>query len=359
MRKIYFLFAVIHAGVFMAQSPISIGNSNMPGSGDTLRYSNVQLNSLGNYTQTGINYSWNFNYSPTSQGVRSFKSSLLTPYAFFFLALNEYGEKIADTVGAGPITLTNYYNYYKKQSTPVNAFIADGVGLTFSMVPVPSYYSDKDELYNFPMSYPKYDSTTFKFSTSTNTAIPIRYSKTGYRVTVVDGWGTITTPYGTAPCLRLITTQYSMDSIKNNIVPIPVGFSNNQRSYQWMTTGSKIPFLEITGNLVGANFTPTQARYRDIPRVITGIKEEQDISAMSLYPNPAKETLNVRWSGEKGSGSLTAQVFDQLGKLMGEQFIEPDINGNATINVIDLTPGLYVIKLKQAANSYCFKFIKE
>ncbi|MCW3075685.1 MAG: hypothetical protein JWO32_294, partial [Bacteroidetes bacterium] len=79
----------------------------MPGSGDTLRYSNAKLTSLGNYTQTGVNFNWNFSsLIPSGQGVRDFKFAFSTPYAFFF-APNDYGEKIADTLGAGPLVMTN------------------------------------------------------------------------------------------------------------------------------------------------------------------------------------------------------------------------------------------------------------
>lgn len=251
MNRIYFAFC-LHL-IFLSirsQSPISLSNANMPGSNDTLRYSIAKLSSIGNYTQTGVNFNWNFStLELTSQGIRDFKKSSNTPYALFFFGINEYGEKIADTLGAGPIIMTNYYNYYKKQTLP-SAFIADGVGLTYNSFPIPNYYSDKDELYLFPMTYPKYDSTTFKFATASNTNIPVKYSKTGYRVTVVDGWGTITTPFGSANCLRLITTQYSKDSVKTSFGTI--GFPNNQRSYQWMTTTSKIPFLEISGSLNGS-----------------------------------------------------------------------------------------------------------
>jgi hypothetical protein len=95
MKKNYLFFiAVFFTFLVQAQSPITLGNSNMPGSGDTLRYTNVQLASVVNYTQTGTNMNWNFaNVVSTTQGLRQFKSSLQTPYAMFFLALNEYGEK--------------------------------------------------------------------------------------------------------------------------------------------------------------------------------------------------------------------------------------------------------------------------
>lgn len=357
MNKIAFsIVCILIFTVNYSQTPISLSNSNMPGSGDTLRYSNALFTSIGNYTQTGTNYNWDFsNISPTGQGVRSFKSSFQTPYALFFLALNEYGEKIADTLGAGPITMTNYYNFYKKQSSP-SAFIADGVGLTYSSVPIPNYYSDKDELYLFPLTYPDYDSTTFKFSTASNTLIPIRYIKTGYRVTKVDGWGSVTTPYSTANCIRLITTQYSQDSVKNNLLPFQLpAIPNNQRSYQWLTTGSKIPFLEVTGNLVGNNFTITQIRYRDIPRVITGIGEYDNVSELDIYPNPVKDRLYLK---TKENEYYSAEIHDLNGRLIRTQ----DLNSAGELTSIDLNgieAGLYIIKLLNGNKINYFKFIKE
>src|SRR5688500_14174823 len=115
--------------------------------------------------------------------------------------------------------------------------------MTFNNFRFPSYYSGRDELYNFPMTSPTYDNTTFRFSSTTTTIITVSYSKTGYRVTKVDGWGIISTPNGTASCLRLITTQYSQDTIKTGF--FPVGIPNVQRSYQWLTTTSKIPYFEV------------------------------------------------------------------------------------------------------------------
>jgi len=356
MNKKYLLqLSILISGIIYAQSPISLSNSNMPGSGDTLRYSNAKLSSIGNYTQTGTNFVWNYStLEPMSQALRAYKSALLTPYAFFFLGFNEYGEKIADTLGAGPVVMTNYYNFYKKQTTPVNAYIADGVGLTFSAIPVPSYYSDKDELYHFPMTYPKYDSTSFKFSTATSTLIPIKYSKTGYRVTVVDGWGSVTTPYGTANCLRLITTQYSQDSIKNNIVPIPFGVANNQRSYQWLTSSSKIPFLEVNGNLIGNNFTLTQVRYRDLARTIVGVKENNAEAEFIMYPNPVKDKLYL-----SAIKNQLIEIFNIEGKLVYSEITEKGAEGVKMINVSLLGQGIYLVRLSNDANMQCFKFIKE
>jgi len=355
MRKIYIgAFAFLFTLLTTAQTTLTLTASNFPGSNDTLRYTNAQLSSVGNYTQTGANFTWNFNglvYS--SQGVRDFKQAALTPYAFFFFGANEYGEKIADNISAGPLTINNYYNYYKKQTTPINAFVADGIGMTFSSIPVPSYYSDKDELYTFPLTYGDYDSTTFKFSTPTTTALPFTYKKTGYRVTKVDGWGSISTPYGTQNCLRLVTTQYSQDTIKYNAFSF--GFPNNQRSYQWLTATDKIPYLEVSGALAGANFTPNQARYRDVYQNPAGVNENADLSAIEFYPNPGTDKL---WLNFTRNGEFFVEVLGLDGKVLKRANIN-SVNMPQSVDIADLSPAIYIIKVKEKQAVYFYKFIKE
>jgi hypothetical protein len=332
------------------QAPITLGNTNMPGNGDTLRYTEVQVTSAGNYTATGTNYNWDFSaVVPLNEGVRSFKSAASTPYFFLFMGASEFGEKIDDTLGAGPLVITNYYNFYRKTITPSNAFVADGVGLTFSSVPVPSYYTDKDELYIFPLTYPQYDSSTFRFSTPNSTLIPIRYSKAGYRVTKVDGWGTVTTPYGTENCLRLVTTQYSRDTIRNNIIPFPIGFPNYVRSYQWLTLNSKIPYFEVSGNLTGNNFTPSQARYRgSVHGKIddTGINEWQGAPSLAIYPNPATDLVFISSAPVK---SVT--IYDLTGRLVTQLLPETGV-----IDVSSLEPGTYILSASGFAPQ---RFVKE
>jgi len=97
----------------MQAQAISLSNSNMPGSGDTLRYTNVSTNSLPAYQATGANYTWDFTtVASTSEGLRTFKSSSQTPYFFYFFGSQEYGELISSSINLGVITLNVYYNFY-------------------------------------------------------------------------------------------------------------------------------------------------------------------------------------------------------------------------------------------------------
>lgn len=367
MRKFYLQILVcLFANLLNAQSPISLGNSNMPDGSDTLRYTNVQLNSVGNYTQTGANFNWDFSsVVSTTEGRRDFKLAQQTPYGFFFLlSSNVYGEKIADTlVSITPtITMTNYYNFYKKQTTPANAFVADAMGLTISGITVPAFYTDKDELYFFPLTYPQRDSSRFKFSTPTTSLLPIKYSQQGYRITEVDGWGTVTTPYGTENCLRLVTTKYSLDTTvitlpTNTLFPItlpPVkfGIPNYQRSYQWLTLNSKIPFFEVSGNLIAGNFTATNARYRGFTyKSYVGINDiENNQSLPELYPNPVKDVLKIKNSDGE---TKIVRVIDLNGKLLMEQIVSEELN------VSELDKGTYLLLIQDKEAIYTSRFIKE
>jgi len=66
----------------------------MPVSGDTIRYTNARLNSVGDYTTTGANHTWMFDtLRPTTQGRRDFVAGTSTPYSIIF-GLTAYGEKL-------------------------------------------------------------------------------------------------------------------------------------------------------------------------------------------------------------------------------------------------------------------------
>lgn len=203
-----------------------------------------------------------------------------------------------------------------------------------------------------------HDSSTFNFSTPTFSAIPFTYKKHGYRITDVDGWGTITTPHGTEVCLRVVTTQYSIDTIKISALPAPFnkfGFPNYVRSYQWLTLTEKIPYLEVSGNIIGGNFTATQARYRDKLRSWVGIKEENQTLALSVFPNPSSNQITI--ITPKNGGSIKAELID----MQGKQVISSALDNNSNVvnqhqlNVSSLAKGLYILNLSNLEGKQSLK----
>lgn len=358
-KQLLFLVAFLP---LISRAQISITAANMPISGDTCRYSTANVSAVGNYTATGTNYNWTFSLTPTGQDIRKFQASAQTPYFFYFF-YPKYGEKILDSlpipnIPGFPISIKNIYSFYKKVTSPTASFNSEGLGLTLSGIPIGATFSDEDELYLFPLAYGHRDSTTFKLSTPSNTMIPFTYKKQGYRITEADGWGNITTPYGSAPCLRVVTTQYSIDTISISALPAgfnKFGFPNYMRSYQWLTSGEKIPYLEISGNVIAGNFTPTQVKYRDQARVFVGLKEEAFAPLISVFPNPASSEMQLVTSQQKEP--LTAEMVDLQGKTVLLTVLD-NYSGVINQNKLDvsgLAKGMYILTIRNTSQKQSLK----
>ncbi len=254
------------------KAQITISSSSMPSIGDTIRYSNGAPGSF-DFTTKGANYNWNFyTIGFTGQAVYKYQALTSTPYstlAFTGMPLGSIGFKVADSIGQGQTAIKNIYNFYEKKSTAWNAV---GTGFTLSAIPFPAggVYSDKDEIYKFPLNYDDYDSSTFQVTTLLGNQIfnMGSYKQKGYRINKVEGWGKITTPYATnVNCIKIKSIIVEDDTLKIPTASINFGFQNNRVEYKWLSTTEKIPMLEVTGTEIGGSFTPTIIRYRDNYRV--------------------------------------------------------------------------------------------
>lgn len=333
--------------------------TSMPTNGDSISYTNARLNSIGNYTQAGTNYHWQYDtLQPTTAGNRIFTNN--TPYIFFF-GPTRIGEKIADTLLSqniptfGQVTLTDFYQFYK--NTPA-VYEVEGMGLKINGIPVPAFYTDKDELYIFPLQYGDKDSTSFRFSTPTSTAIPIVYRKNGYRITNIDGWGSITTPYGTYNnCIRLITTQYSKDTIiyNSSFGSIPITFKNYQRSYQWLSPDEKIPVLEVSGgiNPNTGTFTPNNIRYRyDAAKV--NVPEILKNQIINIFPNPSNGIFYL--PNVFSTNHIQISLYNTIGQNVFNYTDEINFSDNVQIDASHLPNGQYFGFVKDQNTIYYFNF---
>ncbi|MCB9240939.1 MAG: T9SS type A sorting domain-containing protein [Flavobacteriales bacterium] len=265
------LFVALMSSLSVAQ--ITITKQHMPASGDTIRYSQTTGVTLSP-GQGGANKSWDFtDLSPISQGVEEYINSTFTPYLLNF-GFTAIGQKIADTLGFGPASMTNVFRFYRS----TNASFSDvGIGFQFGPLPLPQAgkHTDPDEIYLFPLQYADMDTTTF------DVAVPIKagpiqvgtFFRTGTRYTEVDGWGTISTPYASnVSCLRVKSTIESFDSVAVTTLSLNFGTETKQVEYKWLATSERIPLLTISGNEVNGNLVVTDVRYRDNYREIGPIQ---------------------------------------------------------------------------------------
>lgn len=340
MKRIFMIL-----GAFISLSVIaqpSITSASMPKAGDTLRYSTASPTSLpSNFETGGANASWDFSkLTPLTQTLNNYYSASKTPYGFYFFG--QIGQKTADTIGAGPITLTNVYSFYTNSS---KVFKAEGIGYQYSGFPLASMYKDDDEIYQFPLNYGDVDTSTFNFKFS----IPgdlFALVQSGTRVNNADGWGTIKTPFGEyKDVLRLKTFVDEIDTVTSQFGKFPI--PRKTLTYRWLSTTERIPVMEIQGTIVAqtGKFTPTQVRYRDgfIGKLSSSAIETE---GLKLFPNPGSGLVVI--SGLKLGETWV--VRDVMGKEIAVNRM-----GETGFDSGDLLPGMYYILVGERVLTFCKK----
>jgi hypothetical protein len=273
--RAFFLLSLFVWCISISYAQVTITQSDMPASGDTLRYSVAELGTVTLPLDTGRSRVWNYaQLVPRAQGRTDYRSaSSINPLYGFTFGLNSYGTKVADTIELGPIAVTSVYDFYRRSAS---TFSTVGRAVVFSGLPLPTNYSDVDEVYSLPLTYGRRDSTTFKVTF--NVAGQGSLIQQGTRTNTVLGEGSITTPYGTYNALLVKVSVLEIDSIISSQLPFPIGFPNNSERYVWLAAGQRFPILEVTTGLLN---TVTQVRYRDVYRQLVPVAPQPDFTALN------------------------------------------------------------------------------
>ncbi|MCZ2356467.1 MAG: PKD domain-containing protein [Bacteroidia bacterium] len=301
--SLFFVTFQLIAVLLKAQVTITI--DDMPSVGDTAILSRSLANIGMNWNETGQNFHWDYSsLSPQRQEISRYQSVTQTPYFFYFLNFTTYGTKIIDSIGLQQFSIKNIYNFYQKKN---NTFSAVGIGASVQGFPLGAKHSDPDDIFYLPLYYgmpPQ--SNTFKFKLGVGDSIG--WAASGTRSTVVDGWGTITTPYGTFPCIRVKSTITETDTITFQGFKIPI--PRNQIELRWMSPGYKIPILQVNGTQFLTTTTFTDVIYLDLDRrpvaafsadIRTGCRP------MSVqFANNSERTTQNTW--DFGDGNTSTQA---------------------------------------------------
>lgn len=261
MLRISILLALMVS--LSAYGQITITKDHMPGSGDNIEYSTARPLNI-DVSKTGADVTWDYTgLVNLDDAEEEYISSLKTPYLLSF-GFTAFGKKLMDTIGFSAFQFKNIYTFYQNSSA---SFKDVGIGFQFAALPIPQTgkHSDPDEIFVFPLKYGNRDSTTFDVEVPISAGIKIgSFFRSGHRITTVDGWGTISTPYvKNVSCLRVKSVVTELDSIKVSTPSINFGQTITRVEYKWLSTTEKIPLLTITGNMIGGNFTPTSVQYRN------------------------------------------------------------------------------------------------
>jgi Secretion system C-terminal sorting domain len=345
---------------FIVPAQITIINADLPSSGDQIRFSQAAVTTPVDLTLTGANYTWDFSMLQyTSQDVDTFLSVFSTPLVYnLVFGFNSNQAKRGVDLSAFPqVPISDVYGFYNKSS---NNYKQTGYGASISGITTPISFLNDDVIYDFPVNYGNIDSSDSNYSI----VIPGLASAIGsqHRVNNVDGWGSITTPYGTFNALRIVSTLTGQDSIY--LDTLGFGFSAPRpltREYKWLANLQDIPILEInTSELLGIE-TITLIKYKDSLRLPVALNEVNvnDLH-LALSPNPSNGGDIFLNSQSVKSTLLSCSVYSIDGQLVRHQPLTVPA-GNHKIRLeasdLNLSSGTYIVYLSNSSSSSFLKLV--
>ncbi|MCX8113078.1 MAG: T9SS type A sorting domain-containing protein [Bacteroidia bacterium] len=332
---------------------IQITASDLPSPNSSYTVSQSRPNLSLNFLATGPGFTWDYAQLPVdTQLTVEWKSPVQVPqYSLSCgnFSLQALFLKIADSVRTPGFTIRDLYAFLRKGSQQM---AIHGIGASVNGLPVTQCYNDPDELYMLPMSYEREDSTTFwlRLSFSVPNFGNVTFAQAGYRLHKVDGYGQLTTPYGTFQVLRLKRNVRQRDTVYLNGIPI----QRTDTSYtelEWLGQGQGIPLLRVQGSMrmTGGNptFIPALIQFKDEQRMSS--LQHEGGSRPTISPNPCRGLLRV--SAPNGSSYA---LYNLIGKLLYEGQVPED----GTLRIPPTLPeGIYFLRLTHEGRESWHRFV--
>jgi hypothetical protein len=347
-----------------AAAQITVGSSDMPNSGDSVLVSIAADIGPNDLETSDSNYIWDYSMLvPTLQRYEVFDSPLdfTAPFNLVFNPFNtSYGhQNNLLTASAVPgLTFDEAYEFLKESATKYRQI---GVGYRINGIPLPFLYSDEDVLYRFPMNFGDADTDDYAFG------LPIPtigyYGQTGHRETIVDGWGSLTTPYGTFNTLRLKSTIAAQDTLYLDSLGFGFTFPRPLRyEYKWIANGKKVPVLQVDANDVLG--LPVIANVQYIDSIVPGVPmlgiHEVAAAAInsSLYPNPAADNAMLEYTLASDS-DVKIILTDVMGRALKTLTNEKQQAGvyRKMIPASNLSAGTYLLVLETSSGRKVHRMI--
>ena len=199
---------------------ITIDNTDMPQPGDVIRAS-ITTNLTGiDFSLTGQDYVWDFtDLVPLTQDIDTFVSIEQTPLlyriVFQFQTNANLAQSLSEIIAIPNMEITEPYLYYANMD---EYYANEGFAFTLSSVPFPVNFSSPDVLYEFPLT----DGREYNSTATFNLQIPgLAYlSVDRQRTSIVDGWGTVITPFGSFEALRVYSVIWLADEMGLPVIAV-------------------------------------------------------------------------------------------------------------------------------------------
>lgn len=286
------------SGLALAQITLQV--NDFATAADTIRLSlanpiNIDLqntgpNAIWDFSQLSAQSQTLVDYNPIGFGslliLATYGPIASTPYKATYFNLTD--DLPIDQFSAFlPIELSNLSQYTRRTNSQINSI---GYSIDIQGQGVPFKSDTIETRYALPLQFnDTYTSRGYTY-VDLNPATDIKFIQHRERISVVDGWGSLTTPLGTFNALRIRHDISENDSIYQTFFGTgswfaPPSFVTTE--YEWWTTGKKECLVRATVGGFGQNQTPT-IEYQDIYLGLDAGLSAPSF-AFSFYPNPAAD----------------------------------------------------------------------
>lgn len=347
MKRITLLFSILIFTSISYAQPI-IDSTDFMVANDTARVSIANDQNI-DFATTGPNSVWNFSYlEATSQRLeKAFDLSdagFLANFQFGSNAPIEYQSSYYRPFAGLPFDqLGQFLPVNIENISRVSKINSDSLTLTGYIITVDgndvAFRSDTIETaYQFPMNFQDSWSSRGYSNIDFNpffNGIFIQYRQ---RESVIDGHGTLETPFGMFNALRIHHKIEEQDSLYVDISGFSQWIPVNRTThiYEWWATDELRPVMQIQTEEIMGDETVTEISYRDEYLGLDASLEDENI-ALSMYPNPAQTEFTI----ETESNIQLINIYNTNGEVVSTK---NDLNStSATISVNELSSGVYMV----------------
>lgn len=361
MKTLIFSSFLLLSQLLFAQITLQV--SDFANANDTVRMSQANPFNI-DLQNTGPNSTWDFtqltaqsqtltNYNPIGFGsiliIATYGPIASTPYRASYFNLTT--ELPIDQFSAFlPVELSNLSQYTRRTSTQINSI---GYSIDVQGQGVPFKSDTIETRYALPLAFnDTYSSNGYTYI-DLNPATDIKFIQHRQRNSIVDGWGSISTPLGTFNALRIRHDILENDSIYQTFFGTgswiaPPAFTTTQ--YEWWANGMKECLVRATVGGFGQNPGAPTIEYQDNYLGLDAGLTQHSFEA-SLYPNPAAE-----WCFFNSEVALEQiYIFD----MHGHQVLQhASAAQQGYFDISNLLPGTYTVKLETASGVAFKKLVK-
>lgn len=345
-------------------SQITLSGNDFAGANDTVRISQT-MDPVIDYTLTGPNLSWDFSgLTAASQYLKYFQpvsnSTILVEAEYGFTATTEY--KATYFLESRDIPIDQLNQFLPAELSDLNQFsrkTADsitslGYSLSVNGQALPFKSDTIETHYKFPTNYEDTFSTRGYTYIDLNPVTDFKLKQYRQRTSVVDGFGTLITPFGTFEVLRIKSVINELDSVYQtffgggswNVLPLTV-----TTEYEWWAQGKDEAMLKIVATENNGTPQIRSIEYQDIYLGLDASLEENSFE-FNLVPNPANNLISIE-------SDLAIDQIKIIG-LDGSVVLKQNANNvsKSTIEISMLQAGVYFVEVSFGKFTATQKLIK-